>query len=89
MHFISFVLIYSLWLLRLRQRANVFFHEGHLRRYTVTLKWLTFVGSSKLGSGGAPNAGRIDTIVSTIAITGMKMASKSASKSYLVNLNTE
>lgn len=55
----------------------------------VTLKWLTLVGSSKLGSGGAPNAGRIDTIVSTIAITGMKMASKSASKSYLVNLNRE
>ena len=37
MHFISFVLIYSLWLLRLRQRANVFFREGHPRRYTVTL----------------------------------------------------
>ena len=38
MHFISFVLIYSLWLLRLRQRANVFFREGHPRRYTVTLR---------------------------------------------------
>ena len=36
-HFISFVLIYSLWLLPLRQCANFFFCEGHLRRYTVTL----------------------------------------------------
>ena len=38
MHFISFVLTYNLWLLRLRQRANIFFREGHPRRYTVTLK---------------------------------------------------
>ena len=36
-HFLSFVLIYSLWLMRLRQRANIFFREGHPRRYTVTL----------------------------------------------------
>ena len=32
-HFISYELIYSLWLLRLRQRANI----GHPRRYSVTL----------------------------------------------------
>ena len=37
MHFISFVLIYSLWLMHLRQRENIFFREGHPRRYTVTL----------------------------------------------------
>ena len=38
MHFISFTLIYSLWWLRLKQRAYNFFREGHPRRSTVTLK---------------------------------------------------
>ena len=47
MHFISFVLIYSLWLLRLRQRRNIFFREGHPRRYTVTLIQM-FVHVSRL-----------------------------------------
>ena len=37
-HFISFSLIYSLWWLRLKQRAYNFFREGHPRRSTVTLK---------------------------------------------------
>ena len=37
-HFISFTLIYSLWWLRLKQRAYNFFREGNPRRSTVTLK---------------------------------------------------
>ena len=34
-HFISFTLIYSLWWLRLKQRAYNFFRDGHPRRSTV------------------------------------------------------
>ena len=54
-------------------------------------KWtqirLTLTGSAKLGNGGAPNVGRTEINVSTIAITGMKIARHSAIKSCLVNLN--
>ena len=47
MHFINFVLIYSLWLLRLRQRAKIFFREEHPRRYTVTQKGAGLLGRFK------------------------------------------
>ena len=55
MHFISFVLIYSLWWLRLRQCANIFFRERHPRRYTVTLKTksLPFGRGSRVTSRGS------------------------------------
>ena len=45
------------------------------------------MGSSKLGRGGAPNAGRTATKVSTIAVTGMKIARHRAITSCLVNLD--
>lgn len=45
------------------------------------------MGSSKLGKGGAPNAGRTATKVSTIAVTGMKIARHRAITSCLVNLD--
>ena len=38
----GFVLLYSLWLLHLRQRAKILLREGHFRRYLVTVS--SFVG---------------------------------------------
>ena len=48
---------------------------------------LTLVGSSKLGNGGAPNDGTIETIVRTITVTGIRMATHSAIASCFVNLD--
>ena len=46
----------------------------------------TLMGSSKSGKEGAPNAGRIATIVRIMAMDGMNIARHRAIKSYLVNL---
>ena len=53
----------------------------------MQLKLLTLVGSWKSCNGGAPNAGRTDTIVRTIQVTGINIARHRAIKSCLVKPN--
>ena len=54
-----------------------------------SIMYHTLTGFEKSGNGGAPNAGRIDTIVSTMAVNGRNIARHTAMVSCFVNLQSK